>query len=603
MRRSGAIGRLVLSGACLLLSLSVDAATAAASTPDDPAPLLDHADSIKTSHHTEFTTLLDQLKQNTHGFSTTQQWHLRYLDAWEVAYEGKYAAAEPLLRSVMEQSADDTLRYRATATLINILGIGHRYQDAFTQLSPLLDQLPHMSDNEARYQTLAEAAQFLSAAGQYDLATRYTQQILDDEALQGHACQAMYLKLHAQLHSGNTQGLGAEFPKGVDICLKAGEHLAVDAIRSDAADLAIQQGRTSEGIALLQSNYADVKGARYPALIAKFDALFAKAYLQAGDATQAKKFALATLDDAVKSEFGESIRTAYEVLYRVESMQGNARAALEYHEKYMAADKGYLDDIRARAFAYQTVKQQLQANTLQVDALNKQNQILQLQRTLDRKAVESSRLYIALLLSLVASVVFWLLRIKRSQLRFKRLATRDSLTLISSRQHFVDETELALRQAAKSAHSACLILMDLDHFKQVNDTHGHVVGDLVLKRAVAACQHHLGRDDVFGRLGGEEFAILLPKCSATQARERAERLRQAIAATPFWGDTRSVLITASFGVACTDRSGYELRQLMIDADNALYQAKHNGRNRVVHDDGHDSAVPASVSAQEQADVA
>ncbi len=602
MFRFGTMGRRFLLGACLLLGLSVGVAMAAAPQTAGLSQLLDRADSIKTSSHDEFTGLLAQLKQDTGGLTAAQQWHLRYLDAWEVAYEGKYDAAEPLLRSVIEQSPDNTLRYRATATLINILGIAHRYTDAFSQLSLLLDQLPRMSDNEARYQTLAEGAQFLSSAGQYDLATRYAQQLLDDPALQGHACQAMYLKLHTKLRSGDTRGLGSEFPKGIDICLKAGEHLIANAVRGDVADLDIQQGRTDEAITLLQRNYAEIKSARYPALIARFDALLAKAYLHTGDAARARAFALATIDDAVKSQYGESVSNAYEVLYRVEAMQGNARAALDYHEKYMAADKGYLDDVRARALAYQTVKQQLQANKLQVDGLNKRNQILQLQRALDRKAVETSRLYIALLLSVVASVVLWLLRIKRSQLRFKRLATRDSLTHISSRQHFVDETEKALRQATRSARSACLILMDLDHFKQVNDNHGHVAGDLVLKRVVAACQHHLGRNDIFGRLGGEEFAILMPDCAATQARERAERLRQAIAAAPLWGETRSVMITASFGVASTDRSGYELRQLMIDADNALYKAKRDGRDRVIYGDGNDTNTIAPANVQGQVDA-
>jgi diguanylate cyclase (GGDEF)-like protein len=210
--------------------------------------------------------------------------------------------------------------------------------------------------------------------------------------------------------------------------------------------------------------------------------------------------------------------------------------------------------------------------------------------------VETSRSYIALLLTVLASIAFWLLRIKRSQLRFKRLATRDSLTGIHSRQHFVDEAELALRAAAKAARPACLLLFDLDHFKEVNDTHGHATGDLVLKRAVAACQQHLHRLDIFGRLGGEEFAILLPDCTAALALQRAERIRQAIAATPLWGETRHVVISASFGIASTDRSGYELRQLVIDADNALYRAKRDGRNRVVYEDADGKPAGAATHA-------
>lgn len=586
----------------MLLGLSASTAFAAIPAAGDLSQRLEHADSIKTSSHPEFVQLLAQLDRDEAKLTTTQQWRLRYLDAWEVAFEGKYSDAGPLLSTIIEQSPNDTVRFRATATLINILGIAHRYEEAFSKLSQLIDQLPLISDDEARYQALLESAQFLATAGQYDLAMSYAQRILDDTRSQRHACVAMHLKLHAQFLEGSTNTEPPPFQNGIDICLKAGEHLIANAVRGDIASLAIQQSRNEDAINLLQRNYADVRSYHYPALIATFDTLLAQAYFASGNIALAKKFALTTIDDAVKSEYTDSISQAYRVLYRVEAQQGNARAALAYHEKYMEADKGYLNDIRARALAYQTVKQQLLANKLQVETLNKQNSILQLQRELDHKAVETGRLYIALLLMFVASIVWWLRRLKRSQMRFKQLAQQDSLTGIYSRQHFVDASELALRQAAKATRSACLILMDLDHFKLVNDTYGHGVGDMVLKRTVAACQAHLLPRDVFGRLGGEEFAIFLPECGPAQALEKADVIRVAIAATPVDGETRDVSTSASFGVACTDRSGYELRQLMIDADNALYRAKHDGRNRVVYGEIGDVSAAPLVNAEARTGV-
>ena len=137
-----------------------------------------------------------------------------------------------------------------------------------------------------------------------------------------------------------------------------------------------------------------------------------------------------------------------------------------------------------------------------------------------------------------------------------------------------------MQYCKKSARQACLVLIDLDHFKVVNDTHGHAVGDRVLKRAVAACQEHLRSTDIFGRLGGEEFGIVLPECTLDQALARAEQIRVAIATAASGDEAPGVPISASFGVASTTRSGYELRQLLIDADRALYRAKHEGRNRV-----------------------
>lgn len=596
MFRAGPICRTIILTA-LLTGWCVGAAIAAVPAPaEDPVQMLDRADKIKTADHNEFLRLLGQLDKRTTELPSDQQWRLRYLDAWQWAFEGRYDLARPALNDVINHSGDATLQVRAMATMVNILGIGQHYEDAFTRLSMLVDLLPSVKNAEARYQALGEAAQFLYSAGQYELASDYAQRILDDPEMRDHMCQGMAFKLRALFHAGKVRGTDPEYDRGIDICLNAKQELYANALRSDQAKYALRQGRPKEAIALLQAHYDEFLSYHYRALMNSVDVLLAQAYWALDNTEQARKYASHAVAENINDAYSESLGQAYQILYLVEEKLGNTRAALDFHKKYMEADKGYLNDVSARAIAYQTVKQQLLANKMEVDSLNKQNEILHLQRKLDHKDMETSRLYIALLLTIVASIAFWLLRIKRSQLRFKRLATRDSLTGIHSRQHFVDETELALRAAAKATRAACLLLVDLDHFKEVNDTHGHVIGDLVLKRAVAACQHHLHRRDIFGRLGGEEFAIYLPDCSASRARERAERIRQAIAATPLWGETRQVVITASFGVASTDRSGYDLRQLMIDADNALYQAKRDGRNRVVYGEHGDFITPAAAPA-------
>ena len=112
------------------------------------------------------------------------------------------------------------------------------------------------------------------------------------------------------------------------------------------------------------------------------------------------------MDDGVKGEFTKSLSTAYELLYLIGKKQGAADVALAWHEKYMAADKGYLNALSARALAYQTVKQQLLAKKLQIDTLAKQNRILELQQALSKKAMEASQLWIILLLSLLAFIAF-----------------------------------------------------------------------------------------------------------------------------------------------------------------------------------------------------
>jgi diguanylate cyclase (GGDEF)-like protein len=556
-------------------------AEAAVPASEDAAQLLRHADSIKTSNHAEFTALIERLDDGAKKLPPEQQFYLRYLNAWDVAYHGDYATAIPQLNSIIAESADANLRFRAGITTVNLLGIATHYQEAFSRLSQLVDQLPHVSDKHARIQTFGIASQLYAEAGQYDLASVYADQLLKENPTAEGACKGDYLKLDALYRGTTLQTLGKKFQDGIDICVKAGEPIFANLIRSHVASFDIQQGRYAEAIALLQRNYEDVQRTRYRRLISEFDASLAQAYWKDGETALAQRIALKAVETSVENEYTEPLTIAYQLLYLIAKTQGDTGEALAYHEKFMAADKGYLNDVSERALAYQTVKQQVMAKKLQIDTLNKQNQILQLQQKLASKAAVTSRLYIILLLTVLASIALWTYKVKRSQLRFMKLARRDGLTGIFNRQHFVEEVEQLLVYCKKSAWHACIVLIDLDYFKVVNDTHGHAVGDRVLRRAVEACQAHLRSTDIFGRLGGEEFGILLPDCTLDRAEARAEQIRVAIATASSGDNSPGIPISASFGVAVTARSGYELRELLIHADEALYKAKREGRNRVV----------------------
>jgi diguanylate cyclase (GGDEF)-like protein len=598
MFSSGRSRQLVFVGRLLFLALCADAAVAATSLPDDPAQLLKQADNIKTSNNTQFIQLLQQLDGEKSRLSEQQKIYLRYLGAWQVAYRGDYKSAIPLLTALIDESTDPTLRFRAGIFVVNTLANGSNYEDAFVRLSQLLDELPKVADKDARAQGLSVAAFLYNEAGQYDLALGYVDQLLKENPGRAeYACKGDYLKLDALYKTGKSAANDKVFQDGVNTCSGSGETLFANGIRSFVAKLYIQQGQSREAIELLQKNYTDVRRSQYPRLISQFDASLAEAYWQVGDLVQAQQFALDAVQGSIRNEYTEPLTTAYKVLYQIQKKQGDLDAALIYHEKYMAADKGYLNEVSAKALAFQVVNQQVLAKKLQIDTLNKQNQILQLQQALGTKAIETNRLYITLLLTILAFIAFWAYRLKRSQLSFMKLARRDGLTGIFNRQHFVASAEQQLQYCQKSGRVASLIVIDLDNFKTVNDTHGHAVGDHVLKRAVAACQAHLRSTDVFGRLGGEEFGILMPECGKDVIAGRSELIRLAIASVSDSEDTSGVVVSASFGVSTTIQSGHNLRQLLIHADKALYSAKREGRNRVVvFDDDTEQSTEASLTA-------
>jgi diguanylate cyclase (GGDEF)-like protein len=596
MRATGTMRRILLAGVALLLGLSAGAMAATAPAVDDTAQLFARADSpIKMSHNDIFVTLIAQLESRAAKLSDADKWHLRYLEAWQTAYVGQNDKARSMLEAIATQAPDPNLREQARATLINIFGIAHRYEDAFSYLDQALDQLPHITNQSTRLHVLGEAAQLLIEAGQYDLAIGYADQMIATPSAGEYTCIAISIKLDAEFHKGQSiDTIPSQFQRGITECLQAGDMLAVETIRRDMATLDMQLGKIGDAIAILQNNYADVQKLQYEDLASEYNSMLAEAFWKSGDTSQAEKYAIATVDVASKSGFSEPLIKAYQLLYQIARDKGDLRGALAYHEKYTVADNERLDDTREKALAYQIVNQQVEAKKAELDKLNKQNQILQLQQALDRKAVETGRLYIILLLTVLASIAFWLYRLKRSQLRFMRMARRDGLTGIFNRQHFVEEAEQSLRYAAKSARCASLILIDLDHFKSINDTHGHIVGDQVLRRAVSVCRRYLHSCDVFGRLGGEEFGILLPECSAESAIERAEQLRIAIHTTPS-DEAGHITISASLGIASTAHHGHELRRLLAAADEALYRAKRDGRNRVVINLSSQSTTGASAA--------
>jgi len=166
-----------------------------------------------------------------------------------------------------------------------------------------------------------------------------------------------------------------------------------------------------------------------------------------------------------------------------------------------------------------------------------------------------------------------------SELELRALARTDALTGAMSRRAFRDEAARAVALARRHRHDLSLLMLDIDHFKRVNDTYGHAAGDRVLSAVHATCREGLRASDGIGRLGGEEFAILLPLTPSAAAVEVADKVRSSIARQRVTVADESIAVTASFGIAGLDRSVADLDTLLERADAALYAAKADGRNR------------------------
>jgi diguanylate cyclase (GGDEF)-like protein len=169
---------------------------------------------------------------------------------------------------------------------------------------------------------------------------------------------------------------------------------------------------------------------------------------------------------------------------------------------------------------------------------------------------------------------------RRLESRLQRMATRDQLTGAHNRHAFFQRAKNELARAKRFGHPLAVIMCDLDHFKEVNDTHGHAIGDEVLRTFALRCRADFRQTDIFARMGGEEFAALLVETDAEQALEAAGRIRSSAANRPIPTEVGELTVTVSIGVTALTAED-SINDLLKRADEALYKAKETGRNSVV----------------------
>lgn len=220
------------------------------------------------------------------------------------------------------------------------------------------------------------------------------------------------------------------------------------------------------------------------------------------------------------------------------------------------------------------VNDRLVITIIDITSLSHAREMLELQTTLME---ESSRSLEAVRKALEAEIK----RRGKLESKLRRLAGTDHLSGLANRRAFLEKATAEFRRSRRYQHPLSIVMLDLDRFKLVNDTHGHAAGDCVIVAISQLCQS-LSRDgvDMVGRLGGEEFAILLPETTQQGSSNFAERLRLMIENTPVFCDIKKLKITASLGIASLKDQDRDFSTLLNRADAALYGSKQGGRNMV-----------------------
>jgi len=194
-------------------------------------------------------------------------------------------------------------------------------------------------------------------------------------------------------------------------------------------------------------------------------------------------------------------------------------------------------------------------------------------------------------------------RLAEARDRFRTQATRDALTGLSNRMDIMEILDRELGRTAREGNALAVIMVDLDHFKRINDTYGHPAGDTVISEAARRMSEAVRVYDAVGRYGGEEFIVVLPGADLQTAGRVAERLRRAICERSVASKVGALDVSASLGVAATNGNGLlSAEELVKRADTALYQAKEEGRNRVVLGSAIQPPIAAMAAASSMAEL-
>jgi len=262
-------------------------------------------------------------------------------------------------------------------------------------------------------------------------------------------------------------------------------------------------------------------------------------------------------------------------------LQQDFHSAYFKQKKARALQKDYYKSER------ETVRSKLKI-MFDTDQAILKNKLLEQEKALNKAALEAAaqkqklQNIIIIVISLFLLILsYFIYRQILNSKALNKIANTDSLTELANRRYTFIYAEKMLLQATKTQQKFAMVVFDVDHFKQVNDNYGHGGGDIALKELSSTANKYVRNHDILGRIGGEEFLLILPEASATQAYEIAERIRQAIEENKMTIQGKTLQITASFGIAELTEQLLSVNQIFNSADTALYQAKNQGRNQVI----------------------
>jgi diguanylate cyclase (GGDEF)-like protein len=526
--------------------------------------------------------LLKIAKNFENVFSEKQKQKYYFLSANSLALEGKYKEQVTLVLSILAEVKDPEIR----AGFLYYLSEGYtnlgEYERALLAMNDGIALLPKLRESESKVRTLQAAIALLNSLNAYSESILYAERMysLDGVDAVGYSkCIGSANRVEISFLQGDRQTAINMLSEAVRVCDGNGRKIISLILKTLAVVDLINAGHYESGIETglpLLSDFLLVSAnSQY---ITQLEDAISRAYLVKGNLVRSEFFSLSAYRRARSENVVQMMEKTSETMAKIKRAQGNMASALDYYDINLALKKKVLDDQLHKNLAYQRVKFDIQDKGNQLSLLEQKNKILSTEKQLEQKNNQNLLMLITLGAILMVVLLAWTLKIIRQKNLFRLSSQLDALTQLSNRGHFV---ACGMQQFEKTQGDISVILFDMDHFKNINDGFGHASGDWVLKAVSARVTALLPKAEMLGRLGGEEFAICLPKFDTHQALALAESCRAAIAAIDSLPCGFAFPITASFGVASRGmRELKEFEDTLAAADKALYFSKTEGRNRV-----------------------
>ena len=518
---------------------------------------------------------------------------LRLLRAQALALEGRHDDARASALALSTEASRVDLRRRAEALLVEIDAATRQFLAGQARLDPLLAAVDGSEDEAGRRDAHLAAAAFYSQLAQHELALRHAERVLEGAPPPPERCVAAWRRLDALVESSPDALSRGAFEAASTACREGALPHPAAHIDVLHARWATRRGDAAAAADELAARMPDIRSVRDPGLLAAAHAQLADSLQRSARHEAALRETEAVLALSASLPTGLPLLMARRTRYEVALARGDARLALVELQAVVAAERAYMAEVRQLEEEFEAGRRETLARQQALAVIEEQNARLRLEAESSARTATLLTLLLAPVGVAVLGVLAWAWQSRRDRQRHVRLLQVDPLTGLWTRAHFAAQASAALGAAERDAQPMALVLFDLDHFSQVNSRHGHLSGDRLLAAVGRGLADLEAPGLAFGRLGGEEFAILLPRAGLDEGLAFAERCRATIATTQALAlDGRTVIdATASFGVVSTAAAGYRLRDLLTNADHALYRAKGAGRNRVA------AAVVVPVDAQ------